>query len=36
MQDETVHFGLFLGVAFPLNILFGIPLYTFIAMHLLG
>jgi hypothetical protein len=25
-----------LGVTFPLNILFGIPLYTFVARHSLG
>lgn len=34
--NPSLYFGLSLGVTFPLNILFGIPLYTFIAMHLLG
>jgi hypothetical protein len=34
--NPSLYFGLSLGVTFPLNILFGIPLYTFIAMHFLG
>lgn len=35
MQDETLYLGLSAGVSFPLNMLFGIPLYTIIAMHFL-
>ena len=34
--NPSLYFGLSLGVTFPLNILLGIPLYTFVAMHLLG
>ncbi|MBC7703399.1 MAG: sodium-dependent bicarbonate transport family permease [Rhodoferax sp.] len=34
--NPSLYFGLSLGVTFPLNILFGIPLYTFIARHFLG
>ncbi len=34
--NPSLYFGLSLGVTFPLNILFGIPLYTFIATHFLG
>jgi hypothetical protein len=34
--NPSLYFGLSLGVMFPLNILFGIPLYTFIATHFLG
>lgn len=34
--NPSLYFGLSLGVTFPLNILFGIPLYTFMAMHFLG
>ena len=34
--NPSLYVGLSLGVTFPLNILFGIPLYTFIAMHFLG
>ena len=36
MQDETLYLGLSAGGSFPLNMLFGIPLYTFIATHFLG
>jgi hypothetical protein len=34
--NPSLYFGLSLGVTFPLNILFGIPLYTFAARHFLG
>jgi hypothetical protein len=34
--NPSLYFGLSLGVTFPLNILFGIPLYTFVARHFLG
>jgi len=34
--NPSLYFGLSLGVTFPLNILFGIPLYTFAASHFLG
>ncbi len=34
--NPSLYFGLSLGVTFPLNILFGIPLYTFFARHFLG
>jgi len=34
--NPSLYFGLSLGVTFPLNILFGIPLYTFIATHFLS
>lgn len=34
--NASLYFGLSLGVTFPLNILFGIPLYTFVARHVLG
>ncbi len=34
--NPSLYFGLSLGVTFPLNILFGIPLYTFFAVHFLG
>ncbi len=34
--NPSLYFGLSLGVTFPLNILFGIPLYTFGARHFLG
>ncbi|MCX7213439.1 MAG: sodium-dependent bicarbonate transport family permease [Burkholderiales bacterium] len=34
--NPSLYFGLSLGVTFPLNILLGIPLYTFVAMHFLG
>jgi hypothetical protein len=33
--NPSLYFGLSLGVTFPLNILFGIPLYTFLARSLL-
>ncbi len=34
--NPSLYFGLSLGVTFPLNILFGIPLYTFVARYCLG
>ncbi len=34
--SPSMYFGLSLGVTFPLNILFGIPLYTHIAQTVLG
>ena len=34
--NPSLYFGLSLGVTFPLNILFGIPLYTFLARHFIG
>jgi hypothetical protein len=34
--NPSLYFGLSLGVTFPLNILFGIPLYTFVATRFLG
>lgn len=34
--NPSLYFGLSLGVTFPLNILFGIPLYAFVARHFLG
>ena len=34
--NPSLYFGLSLGVTFPLNILFGIPLYTAVARHFLG
>jgi uncharacterized protein len=34
--NPSLYFGLSLGVTFPLNILFGIPLYTFVAQYCLG
>jgi hypothetical protein len=34
--NPSLYFGLSLGVTFPLNILLGIPLYTFVAMQFLG
>ena len=34
--NPSIYLGLSLGVTFPLNILFGIPLYTFVAKHFLG
>jgi uncharacterized protein len=34
--NPSLYFGLSLGVTFPLNILFGIPLYTFCARYFLG
>jgi uncharacterized protein len=34
--NPSLYFGLSLGVTFPLNILFGIPFYTWVAGRLLG
>ena len=34
--NPSLYFGLALGVTFPLNILFGIPLYVFFAKQFLG
>ena len=34
--NPSLYFGLSLGITFPLNILFGIPLYAFFARHFLG
>ena len=34
--NPSVYFGLSLGITFPLNILFGIPLYTYVAQRVLG
>ncbi len=34
--NPALYFGLSLGVTFPLNILFGIPLYAHIAQQVLG
>jgi hypothetical protein len=34
--NPSLYFGLSLGVTFPLNILFGIPLYTFLARSFLA
>lgn len=34
--DPAVYFGLSIGITFPLNILVGIPLYTTIALRVLG
>ena len=34
--NPSLYFGLSLGVTFPLNILFGIPLYAGVARHFLG
>jgi len=34
--NPSLYFGLSLGVTFPLNILFGIPLYTFLAKSCLA
>jgi hypothetical protein len=34
--NPSLYFGLSLGVTFPLNILFGIPLYVFSAKYFLG
>lgn len=33
--NPSLYFGLSLGLTFPLNILFGIPLYTSVAQHFL-
>jgi len=34
--NPSVYFGLSLGVTFPLNLLFGIPFYSFLAQRVLG
>lgn len=34
--NPSLYFGLSLGITFPLNILFGIPLYIFVAQKVLG
>lgn len=34
--NPSLYFGLSLGVTFPLNILVGIPLYTWMARTVLG
>jgi len=34
--NPSIYFGLSLGVTFPLNILLGIPLYTFLARSFLA
>jgi hypothetical protein len=34
--NPSLYFGLSLGITFPLNILFGIPLYTHLAKAVLG
>jgi hypothetical protein len=34
--NPSLYLGLSLGVTFPLNILFGIPVYTEVARQLLG
>jgi hypothetical protein len=34
--NPSLYFGLSLGVTFPLNILFGIPLYLYVAQAVLG
>jgi len=34
--NPSLYFGLSLGVTFPLNILFGIPLYIFVARAVIG
>jgi hypothetical protein len=34
--NPSLCFGLSLGITLPLNILFGIPLYTFFAARFLG
>ncbi len=34
--NPSLYLGLCLGITFPLNILFGIPLYTSVARHFLG
>ena len=34
--SPSLYFGLSLGVTFPLNILFGIPAYSGIALSVLG
>ena len=34
--NPSLYFGLSLGITFPLNILFGIPLYNHVARLVLG
>jgi hypothetical protein len=34
--SPSLYFGLSLGITFPLNIIFGIPLYTYVAQKVLG
>ena len=34
--NPSLYFGLALGITFPLNILLGIPLYTYFATTVLG
>ncbi len=34
--SPSLYFGLSLGITFPLNIIFGIPLYTYVAQSVLG
>ena len=34
--NPSLYFGLSLGITFPLNILFGIPLYIHVAQRVLG
>ena len=34
--NPSLYFGLSLGITFPLNILFGIPLYIYTAKAVLG
>ena len=34
--NPSLYFGLSLGITFPLNILFGIPLYSYVAKLVLG
>ena len=34
--NPSIYLGLSLGITFPLNILLGIPLYTFVARAALG
>jgi hypothetical protein len=33
--NPSLYFGLSLGITFPLNILFGIPLYAYVAQSVL-
>ncbi len=34
--NPSLYFGLSLGITFPMNIVFGIPFYSYCAQHLLG
>lgn len=34
--NPSIYFGLSIGVTFPINIVVGIPLYTYVATHVLG